>query len=536
MSYAMYGGHAFYAHNGSSLISCFSLNATDATFYLPVSTSIAPTIGNHLTNKTYVDGLISGLSSTYATTSSTNTLISNNQTTFLGLSNTWSATTNTFSGKISSNSCYVTTGYSFNDAGTCYTAMENTSGIPQVGKHSLIFYNNFAGTYTNIIFKILDVIALTIDKNNGLTSTLGASFGSLSVSGTSSFTGISTFTAVPVCSTNATSANQLCNYQTVTSLIGSSVSSASANTWTGVQNYSNSINQLGLYNHNWAGSVGGTVINYIGSNNSGTSASIVPQLVYRAGYTSLSTTLMGYHYFSCGATVSQATSNNVNVTFISTANGQQAIKMILYSGSGQLAGSYNGCIVDGDSVLFASRATQGNATLCLCSYASGSAGIRILGTMVNFYTASTGASGGSFNYYYGNVRIGYISETFVFTKISDLRMKKNILPLKYGLKEILQIETKQFNYNYEPDNAVPEFGMISQDIEKIMPELITTSETDGIDDKTVPNAKSMDYMGLIPVLINAIQEQDKKINEMSKLINDLNDKLTLLINTNQQPI
>ena len=54
-------------------------------------------------------------------------------------------------------------------------------------------------------------------------------------------------------------------------------------------------------------------------------------------------------------------------------------------------------------------------------------------------------------------------------------------------------------------------GVLAQDIEKVFPELI--SESNGV--------KSVNYQGLIPVLINALKEQQSEIeiyrNEVSEL-------------------
>ena len=50
-------------------------------------------------------------------------------------------------------------------------------------------------------------------------------------------------------------------------------------------------------------------------------------------------------------------------------------------------------------------------------------------------------------------------------------------------------------------------GFIAQEVEKIIPELITGGET-----------KYVNYQGIIPVLVEAIKEQQKQIDELkSKL-------------------
>ena len=54
-------------------------------------------------------------------------------------------------------------------------------------------------------------------------------------------------------------------------------------------------------------------------------------------------------------------------------------------------------------------------------------------------------------------------------------------------------------------------GLLAQDVQKAFPELVKTTNDS---DKTL----SVNYQGLIPVLINAIKEQQKQIDELKKLI------------------
>jgi hypothetical protein len=53
--------------------------------------------------------------------------------------------------------------------------------------------------------------------------------------------------------------------------------------------------------------------------------------------------------------------------------------------------------------------------------------------------------------------------------------------------------------------------LLAQDIEKVFPELV--SEINGI--------KSVNYQGLVPVLINALKEQDDKISRLENLVEKL---------------
>jgi uncharacterized membrane protein len=60
------------------------------------------------------------------------------------------------------------------------------------------------------------------------------------------------------------------------------------------------------------------------------------------------------------------------------------------------------------------------------------------------------------------------------------------------------------------ENKKQKIGVLAQDIEKVFPELV--SESNGV--------KSVNYQGLVPVLINALKEQDSKMKEQDSKINE----------------
>ena len=93
---------------------------------------------------------------------------------------------------------------------------------------------------------------------------------------------------------------------------------------------------------------------------------------------------------------------------------------------------------------------------------------------------------------------------------SDARLKANIISLGGTLSKLLQIDGKSYTMKKD-ESEKQKIGVLAQDIEKVFPELI--SESNGV--------KSVNYQGLIPVLINALKEQQSEIeiyrNEVSEL-------------------
>ena len=84
---------------------------------------------------------------------------------------------------------------------------------------------------------------------------------------------------------------------------------------------------------------------------------------------------------------------------------------------------------------------------------------------------------------------------------SDERLKDNIQPLGSTLNKLHQIEAKTYSFKKDEEHT-PKIGVLAQEVQAVFPELVTEG-ADGI--------LSVNYQGLVPVLINAINEQDAKI-------------------------
>jgi hypothetical protein len=97
---------------------------------------------------------------------------------------------------------------------------------------------------------------------------------------------------------------------------------------------------------------------------------------------------------------------------------------------------------------------------------------------------------------------------------SDSRLKANIISLGSTLAKLLQIDGKTYTMKKD-ENKKQKIGVLAQDIEKVFPELV--SESNGV--------KSVNYQGLVPVLINALKEQDSKMNEQDSKMNEQDTKL-----------
>ena len=97
---------------------------------------------------------------------------------------------------------------------------------------------------------------------------------------------------------------------------------------------------------------------------------------------------------------------------------------------------------------------------------------------------------------------------------SDKRLKKNIKPIPYGLKEVLQMNPVEYDWKEKRDES-HDIGVIAQEIEEIIPEVVKEHE----DLKTQKEFKTVDYGKMVAVLIKAVQEQQQQINELKEKLN-----------------
>lgn len=101
---------------------------------------------------------------------------------------------------------------------------------------------------------------------------------------------------------------------------------------------------------------------------------------------------------------------------------------------------------------------------------------------------------------------------------SDLRDKENMKALDYGLAEILQIETLQFQWKNDYDRS-EKIGFSAQQLLQLIPEVVKDYYYEHPEDGSVPVKMESERLGvyysdLIPVMVKAIQQQDEKINRL----------------------
>lgn len=92
---------------------------------------------------------------------------------------------------------------------------------------------------------------------------------------------------------------------------------------------------------------------------------------------------------------------------------------------------------------------------------------------------------------------------------SDVRLKDNIYPIDNALSRVSQIEGVYFDWKTGGDRQV---GVIAQQVEKVLPEVVSEDNNSYL---------SVDYSKIVPLLIEAINEQSNNIKDLEDRISKL---------------
>ena len=109
--------------------------------------------------------------------------------------------------------------------------------------------------------------------------------------------------------------------------------------------------------------------------------------------------------------------------------------------------------------------------------------------------------------------LGTTSGTVVGTQTSDERIKNILGPVEYGLDALKQIEPIRYALKTEPD--VQRLGFIAQQVLPLVPESVfdTNEHIEG-EPGDAPTKLGMEYISLIPVLVNAIKELSAEVDSL----------------------
>jgi hypothetical protein len=222
----------------------------------------------------------------------------------------------------------------------------------------------------------------------------------------------------------------------------------------------------------------------------------------------------GTGVYGTGSTYGVHGTSNSTAVYGSTTNG---------TGIYGYASAYgNGMVAEGMTGLYAIGVPQSSWDYPTGIYARASGGYETYGILAEAWGGSNDDWAGFFN---GKIYVGGT------TYPSDIKLKKNVQPLSGGLEKIMALKPKTYEMKteeYKGKLALPagkQFGLIAQEVEQVFPEIVkpvnapaplTEEERRKGVKKEGTKFKSVDYTSLIPVLIEAIQEQQKEIEALKR--------------------
>jgi hypothetical protein len=107
----------------------------------------------------------------------------------------------------------------------------------------------------------------------------------------------------------------------------------------------------------------------------------------------------------------------------------------------------------------------------------------------------------------GNLLVTGIITATDFNSASDIKLKENVQRIDNPIDKIIKIDGVRFDW--KSDNK-PSMGVIAQNIEEVLPELVNGEES-----------KTVNYNGIIGLLIECVKTQQEQIDELNKRLDDL---------------
>ncbi len=164
---------------------------------------------------------------------------------------------------------------------------------------------------------------------------------------------------------------------------------------------------------------------------------------------------------------------------------------------------------------------------------------------IGVYSSTAGAANYA-GYFDGNVRV-----VGTFTVISDESKKENIAKLDNALSIVQRLNGHRYTFKPDANMNLPEgqqYGFLAQELEAVLPELVNTGENPNHPSKSdtpfkplkkgeKPTAgkpdpalgsetvKSVNYIAVIPILVEAIKEQQVTIERQQQQIQALEAKV-----------
>lgn len=233
--------------------------------------------------------------------------------------------------------------------------------------------------------------------------------------------------------------------------------------------------------------------------------------------------------------------NNVENTKLSTWTGSNTIAVVGTISTGTWSGDTIALNKGGTGATTAAAARTnlglviGTDVQAAGNYPTGSGtngrvagwGASGIGDTNNVYYNATGLGIGSSPSYALDVDVASTTTTAIYTdgkivakgdiiafSTSDERLKRNITPISDSLAKVDELKGVTFEWDSKAGDHLYgcDYGVLAQDVEKVLPLAVTTREDTGY--------KAVKYEKIVPLLIEAIKDLKQEVEELRARVND----------------
>ena len=167
----------------------------------------------------------------------------------------------------------------------------------------------------------------------------------------------------------------------------------------------------------------------------------------------------------------------------------------------------------GAGLAFTAASTYDGSQAVTISASSSGATITSTSSAGPYYVVGASTSSGNLTTAYVSTSISYNASTNVVTAVqfsasSDERLKQDIKTIKNALQKIETLRGVSYQRN-----GKPEIGVIAQEVERVIPEVVYTDETEY-------GYKSVSYDNLVGLLIEAVKELSAEVKELKAKVSE----------------
>ncbi len=99
---------------------------------------------------------------------------------------------------------------------------------------------------------------------------------------------------------------------------------------------------------------------------------------------------------------------------------------------------------------------------------------------------------------------------------SDRRMKKQVEPMPAMLDKLMSLKAYRYEMKYNNPGHDETFGLMAQEVKEIFPSLVHVTQNAHTGYKDINDVHTLNYSGLAPILIKALQEQQAQLSALEE--------------------